>query len=273
MKNRKRYITYNICVWLTIFFFGATFLVAIRHYGRQFAARHDASKLVDEAEAAYDLADFNSTQQKLISAHLKAPEIWSDIVERFGPRIAGLPNVMVAMERDFGRQESTKRYAKPDTLVVSRYLLATATQERAEEALSRYSKAGGNKPESHLWLARLALDKADFESAQPQFDDYWDAVGGRAPLVQDIKERYGVLTGPDLAKTGLHLFEMGLWREAFEVAATARMMRMTSPETRFLDGVFHDLDDQKAEAIEAYYDVIAERPGHLLSLKRLAALK
>ena len=75
-----------------------------------------------------------------------------------------------------------------------------------------------------------------------------------------------------LGKAGHRLLWAGLWHEAFSAFDAARKAGPDGPELRFYEGVELEINGKRQAAVDAYYDVLAEIPTHLLALKRLEVL-
>ncbi|HDP89887.1 MAG TPA: hypothetical protein ENN42_08025 [Thioalkalivibrio sp.] len=227
--------------------------------------RHNARKLVAEA-LRYDEQDAElECQRALGQALLLDPAVCNEVVDRFGPRLSGLPAVRGHLTEIV---DAPPQRIGHDMLAKLGILFGRPDQARAH--------LGGDgalaAPDLGLLAGRLALDAGDIHAAKRHFDAYWEAPGrDRKAAVAAILSKHPK-DSHELCAAGRRLIWGGLWHEAFATFDKARAAGAETAESRFYQGVELELNAKSDAALERYRAVLAEVPTHRLALLRLCAL-
>lgn len=266
----KRYIAFNIGVWLTLAVAAALIVAGMHRVAQGVSTRHQARAILDDAYAEYEDGDYTDAQNLIASALRIAPELEGESIERFGMGLLAMPHAHRRLWDHFGLAEN----GAPPLLSGEAALRAQLVLGRADgttaEGAARQSAA-----DSSLWLGRQALRAGEVGQARQHFDAYWSGAGASrasaaAPILAMLPDEGSIDTG--LPEVLDRLLRAGLWNEAFDLAERAEKKGATAPECHAVRGLALELKGDSDGAYAAYQETLKARPTHLLAMQRAHAL-
>ncbi len=258
-QQHRRYITYNVGVWVLVLLAGALALVVARQYGNSLTARHQAGLDVQAGAALF--AEGNSFQSERV--WLQAIDAWpgavNALIAEHHKAIVGMPLVLEAIE-DIRVQDPQ---AIQGLNVLKLHLLESGPIVASENLLEAYSLRPAERRTASLWLARLALGQGELALALPYFETAWkDNAAQREALHQDIVDAYA--TAP-LQRLDA-LIHNGLWEEAVATLEVVLDASVTpSAHALALQGLLREIDGDETGAMASYDATLELLPNHRLA--------
>jgi len=267
MSIRRRFILWNIVLWVVFLVIGLGVLTLVRQGGQIVQARAEANQYIEAAAAAMAENNWTQADRDLYRALLTNPAAAADVVLAFGLDLMVLPRTLDRLETELaegGVSSSEEVYAR------GMLHLLDGDRTAARNDFSA-SAAEGYGPALE-GAARLALDEGDWEEAQVLFAEYWERFPERRT---ERVARY--VRGPaddPAAKVAaaLGLFAEGFWDAALEYAERIRGTEGDVEGLAFFDALRADLNGDTAGAMRLYTALIEEAPDHYYASRRLAFL-
>ena len=273
MQDRKKYLFYNMGVWIVILIAGLMLLIFARHYGTIYRENHEALSFVFEAETAHNDGRVDDAQRNLLLAFAKSPQIGNSIIERFSMKLLGMPSVMAKFKKQGSISGDT---VFSSDLSIKNSILFQFVEGKNNIGLNSLSPLmhyADDKPILNLWAARICRENVDFALAEEYFNAYWSVYPEECEaMINELMETIGSETSKEIDAKCLRLFEAGLWQEAFKEVDEAQNNGNNSHSLVFLSGVHKDISGNTKMAISDYQYVLKIQPNHLLALKRLNKL-
>ncbi len=270
-RATSRFILYNALLWLAVFFAGVAYLSFIREYGTGLTTRYNAQTLVNSAAEAHAQGDAFQATQQLRRALETYPSIAGAIVDRFGADLLGLPVLRAEL-----RAAMNTPAAQRDIPAVQRakFHILQGELAEAEAVLEEASGRSRQDPGAWLLLVRIRLERGDPAAAHDAFARYWAAAPhSREPAVTAILGEDGPGEGESVPPLVLYrLLHVGLWDEAFALAATLRENNPDIAEGWRIAGLEAEVNGAREEAIAHYERALELLPNHLAARQGLERL-
>ncbi len=262
-RRLKRYIAYNIGLWLATALAGLMLLVAVRGYGQMLAARQSAARLLAEGRAALEQDALYEAQRRVLDALDAWPRIADRVVADLGRDLVRLPMVRAALTDPEGAVAGGLGLDAAAALAIADPKLPVRAsledREGADGAL--------------LWLGRAMTDQGDLLAAETLFKKYWRIHAMERAAAGERLSAGKNLGGEELYNAGRRLMFNGLWNEAFETFEAAEKAGYSCADLDAMRGVRAELEGRRGEAGAAYGEALRRLPGHRLAQARLRALR
>lgn len=263
-RHLKRYIAYNVGLWVVVALTGALVLTGARQYGHAAMARQTARHLLDGARKAADSGGLYEAQRSVRAALAAYPPISPEVAVEFGRSMVGMPLVQAEMLRLDRQGVAPLGEAGRMTLLLAR------GGSSKELALARPKPGAG---ESNLWLGRTVLVRGDVAGAVECFRTYWaDQNAQRAETAAKLLAK-NPRNGEDECAAGKRLIFNGLLPEALAAFDRARAAGYENADMVFWKGVAAELGKRPDEAKACYSEALKRLPNHRLALLRMKALE
>lgn len=253
--RRKRYLFYNVSLWVAISVGAAVFLFVLRHYGNALAARHGAFQMLARAQDAVERGDYESAQNQIAEALNVYPRGLRDVMLRFGPTLLLMPVAEDAIEQSLERLDAGVDLGDQSVRVHVQMLFGKGLPDDVNETL----RGPAGDPDMGLLRGRWCMNQGKLQEAWIHFNAYWQAHEPlrRETLSQLSARRYG-----DDASKGFVLLDMGLWVDA----ALAGASLPEGPDRAAIDGFAALAKGERQAAERLFYAALRERPNHFYAL-------
>ncbi len=254
--RRKRYLLYNVILWLTIGVGAAVSLFVLRHYGNALAARHGAFQMLAGAQDALARGDYESAQNQIAEALNVYPGGLSDVMLRFGPTLLLMPVAEDAIERSLERLDAGVDLPDQSLRVRVQILFGKSLPDDVNATLRRPA----DDPGMDLLRGRWCMNQGKLQEAWTYFNAYWQVHEPlrRETLSQLSADGYG---DDDVSKAFV-LLDMGLWIDA----AIAGASLPEGPDRAAIDGFAALAKGERQAAERLFYAALRERPNHFYAL-------
>ncbi len=263
-RRLKRYIAYNVGLWVVLALVGSLVLMGARQYGHAAMARQTARTLLEGARRAADRGGLYEAQRAIRDALAACPAISPEVAIQFGRTMTGMPLVQAELLR------MDKKGLAPLGKTERLALMMARGGSSKELALARPAPGAGDL---NLWLGRTVLARGDVALAAECFRTYWAVHSAQhaetAAKLQVKKPR----NGEDEYATGKRLVFNGLLPEALAAFDRARTAGYENADMIFWKGASAELGDRREEAQTCYSEALKRLPNHRLALIRAKALE
>jgi len=262
-RRLKRYIAYNVGLWVVVALAGSAALTGARQYGHAAMARQTARHLLEGAHKAADRGGLYEAQRAIREALAAYPPISVEVAAQFGRDMTGMPLVRAEMLR------LDKEGAAPLD-EAGRLTLLLSDGPTKESVLARPTPDAG---ELNLSLGRIQLARGNLASASECFRTYWASrTEQRAGIAAKLQAKQPG-NGADEYAAGKRLLFNGLMPEAMAAFDRARAAGHENADMLFWKGAVAELQGQRDEAMARYAETLQRLPNHRLALLHMKALE
>jgi hypothetical protein len=269
MKRNLR----HAMTWFILATVGICTLIGLRHVGQTVRTRSETEAALADIWDEYQRGEVIEAQKQLYGFVIGHPTMRSQILEKFGPHMMGMPRVFELFNSKEWINAPDTAYGSnlTDEVVVA---IWSGNAARASEQLDESAADTEISPFLLLWRAREAFRIGDLKNAESWFSRYWQVHSQQRHhrVTQVFENRLAVsnTSSDNLAEQVYTLLWDGLWAEAFEAAGSVK--ERTYP-VMLCDALQADLRGDAAAALRSYRDVLSNHPGDYIASVRAQALQ
>ncbi len=254
-QQHRRFISYNVGIWVVILVFGVLILGLTRQYGNSLTIRHQAGINLQEGAALVSAGNSFQAERAWLRALVTWPGIVNTLVDTHYRDIVSMPLIHDALLEI--RDEQPEIMSGLTNLRLQ--LILNTENLKPLAILDEYAFDRESRRIAAMWLGRLALDQGDLSGAYELFDIAWyrDASRRQAQSME-ILDAYA-----DAPETLIFLLlHNGLWTVALENASVLESTSKPTAETHALQGLLCEIDNDLETARQSYDKALKLLPNH-----------